>query len=130
MLYDHGYDSGKVSCDLILKAGQPVRVRHVLRFIGRLLLGMPAAVHAQPYGRDTCLQGFVWREATPGDHVCVSPQARSMALGQNRNSYKAAAPALSGARLCRMIIAASRQRNAAWPGGRTRLRAVASWRRQ
>jgi len=22
-----------------------------------------------PYGPDTCKQGFVWREAFPGDHV-------------------------------------------------------------
>jgi hypothetical protein len=27
---------------------------------------------AQPYGPDTCISGFVWREAAPGDNVCVT----------------------------------------------------------
>jgi hypothetical protein len=31
---------------------------------------------ALPYGPDTCKQGFVWREVTPSDHVCVTPQTR------------------------------------------------------
>jgi hypothetical protein len=26
---------------------------------------------------DTCIQGYVWREAGPGDHVCVTPKTRS-----------------------------------------------------
>jgi hypothetical protein len=30
-------------------------------------------------GPDTCQQGFVWREARPGDHVCVTPETRSQA---------------------------------------------------
>jgi hypothetical protein len=30
---------------------------------------VPAAVQAQP--ADTCIQGFLWREANPTDHVCV-----------------------------------------------------------
>ena len=25
---------------------------------------------------DRCIQGFVWREAVPGDHVCVTPETR------------------------------------------------------
>ena len=28
------------------------------------------------YGPDTCLPGFVWREAVAGDHVCVTPETR------------------------------------------------------
>ena len=28
-----------------------------------------------PYGPDTCKQGYVWRDAIPGDHVCVVPAA-------------------------------------------------------
>ena len=35
---------------------------------------MPAAAQ---YGPGTCQQGFVWREAFPGDHVCVRPWVRS-----------------------------------------------------
>ncbi|MBU8907501.1 hypothetical protein [Desertibacillus haloalkaliphilus] len=42
-----------------------------------------------PYGPYTCKQGYVWREATPNDFVCVEPQvrdevARENALGPSR----------------------------------------------
>jgi hypothetical protein len=37
-----------------------------------------------PYGPDTCRQGFVWREANPNDHVCVTPQTRSRTADENR----------------------------------------------
>ena len=30
-----------------------------------------------PYGPDTCISGYVWREASPGDNVCVTPATRS-----------------------------------------------------
>jgi hypothetical protein len=36
-----------------------------------------------PYGVDTCVQGFVWREAFPEDHVCVTPQIRTQAANDN-----------------------------------------------
>jgi hypothetical protein len=32
---------------------------------------------------DTCLQGYVWREAVPGDHVCVTPETRTQAADDN-----------------------------------------------
>ena len=32
-----------------------------------------------PYGPDTCKNGYVWRDAIPGDHVCVVPDSRSTA---------------------------------------------------
>ena len=31
-----------------------------------------------------CLQGYVWREARPNDHVCVRPETRSAVAEQNR----------------------------------------------
>lgn len=34
-------------------------------------------------GPDACIQGFVWREAFPGDHVCVSGSVRQQALDDN-----------------------------------------------
>jgi hypothetical protein len=37
-----------------------------------------------PYGPDTCNQGFVWREAGPGDVVCVTPAVRSSTAQQNQ----------------------------------------------
>jgi len=30
-----------------------------------------------------CLQGYVWREASPTDHVCVTPETRQQTFGDN-----------------------------------------------
>jgi hypothetical protein len=38
------------------------------------------------YGVDTCRQGYVWREAVRGDHVCVPPQTRSQAQVDNQHA--------------------------------------------
>ena len=34
-------------------------------------------------GADTCIAGFVWREANPSDHVCVTPQVRQQTRSDN-----------------------------------------------
>jgi Domain of unknown function (DUF4185) len=39
-----------------------------------------------PYGPDTCKQGYVWREAIPDDHVCVTPDQRMLARQQNQDA--------------------------------------------
>lgn len=39
-------------------------------------------VLARPF--DACKQGYVWREAFPGDHVCVTPGTRAGAARDNR----------------------------------------------
>ncbi|GER90622.1 hypothetical protein KDW_47840 [Dictyobacter vulcani] len=36
-----------------------------------------------PYGPDTCLTGYVWREAFTDDHVCVTPDQRTRAAFDN-----------------------------------------------
>jgi hypothetical protein len=36
-----------------------------------------------PYGPDTCIQGFVWREAQSGDTVCVTPATRDTTAQDN-----------------------------------------------
>lgn len=41
------------------------------------------AVQAAPHP-DTCTDGYVWREAYPGDHVCVPPATREQAVEDNR----------------------------------------------
>lgn len=38
---------------------------------------------ALPYGPKTCLPGFVWREATPTDLVCVTPDVRAETAQEN-----------------------------------------------
>lgn len=35
------------------------------------------------FGPDTCQHGFVWREAHPGDRVCVVPEIRQQARNDN-----------------------------------------------
>src|SRR5450432_3305154 len=36
------------------------------------------------YGPDTCLGGYVWRGATPTDHVCVTTQVRDATHADNQ----------------------------------------------
>ncbi len=38
------------------------------------------------YGPDTCVQGFVWREAGRNDHVCVLPGSRSLVARENQSA--------------------------------------------
>src|SRR5262245_26923084 len=53
--------------------------------ITAVALAVPAPAHAEPlpYGPDTCIQGFVWREAGPGDTVCVTPSVRTRTAQEN-----------------------------------------------
>lgn len=52
----------------------------------------PRAAAAIPSTATACLQGFVWREATPDDHVCVTPQTRSQTSNDNRNQPNETCP--------------------------------------
>lgn len=45
----------------------------------------PATADPLPYGLDTCLSGFVWRNARDGDTVCVTPRVRDQVAQQNAN---------------------------------------------
>jgi hypothetical protein len=59
-----------------------------------LALGAGSASAAGSHGPLTCLDGFVWRQATPKDHVCVTPAvrgqtARDNALAQTRRAATA-----------------------------------------
>lgn len=40
----------------------------------------------QPYGPDTCVAGYVWRDAFPNDHVCVTPDVRTQAAEDNNQA--------------------------------------------
>lgn len=42
-----------------------------------------APAPALPHGPDTCVPGYVWRDAIPGDHVCVVPARRALAANEN-----------------------------------------------
>jgi hypothetical protein len=50
------------------------------------------ALASGAYGADTCRQGYVWREAFDGDHVCVTPGTRAQAARDNRLSRFRVAP--------------------------------------
>jgi hypothetical protein len=43
-------------------------------------------MHNQSYGPDTCKHGYVWREATPDDHVCVTPGTRDQTADDNAHA--------------------------------------------
>ena len=47
---------------------------------------------ALAYGPDTCRQGYVWREAFPGDHVCVPPKSRAQAADDNSHARSRVQP--------------------------------------
>lgn len=38
-----------------------------------------------PFGPKTCANGYVWREATPDDYVCVTPGIRTLVRGEQAN---------------------------------------------
>ncbi|SOD22142.1 hypothetical protein SAMN06297164_3366 [Nitrosomonas ureae] len=44
------------------------------------------------YGPDTCVQGFVWREAGSNDHVCVTPQVRDQTRADNAQANARRSP--------------------------------------
>lgn len=57
-------------------------IGHALLLGALLCLVLPTA-RATPHP-DTCIEGYVWREAYPDDHVCVTPATREQAAADNR----------------------------------------------
>lgn len=47
---------------------------------------LPALADPLLYGPDTCIQGYVWRDAQPGDNVCVALGTRDATAQQNANA--------------------------------------------
>ena len=45
-----------------------------------------------PSGIDTCIDGFVWREASASDHVCVAPTSRNDAQADNAAALSRVSP--------------------------------------
>ncbi len=56
-----------------------------LALLGGLCL-VGSGAQAGDYGADTCRQGYVWREAFPGDTTCVTPSQRRQARSDNYNA--------------------------------------------
>jgi hypothetical protein len=55
----------------------------LLLLIGLALACFALAPTAQSM-RDECASGYVWREARPTDHVCVTPASRDLVARENR----------------------------------------------
>jgi hypothetical protein len=66
------------------------------------VLPVPAAA-AGDHGPLTCLDGYVWRQATPRDHVCVTPEVRAQTARDNAlaPSRASATAGTFGPDLCR-----------------------------
>jgi len=62
---------------------------------------VPASA-AGDHGPLTCLDGYVWRQATPRDHVCVTPAVRAETARDNvlAASRRSATPGTFGPDLC------------------------------
>lgn len=74
-------------------------LRHLLTVCLTLLALVSLDAHADcPAGEDQCLPGFVWREAFPGDHVCVSGSSRAQADNDNGQAATRTEP---GSELCK-----------------------------
>ena len=65
---------------------RPRKKRRTLAVAGAALtlaaIAAPALATGD-YGKETCLNGYVWREAVPTDHVCVTPMVRMQTAGEN-----------------------------------------------
>jgi hypothetical protein len=64
------------------------KVQTRILFSLALAFGLSGVAQCQglAYGPDTCKQGYVWREAFRGDHVCVRPDVRDQAAADNREA--------------------------------------------
>jgi len=60
--------------------------------IGTCSPGNVASASIIQYGPDTCAQGYVWREAIPSDHVCVTPQVRQQTADDNAQAASRRVP--------------------------------------
>ncbi len=104
--------------------------------------GGPLAFQVEgAFGPDTCQEGYVWREAFPGDHVCVLPATRKQAAEDdaaatsrvNRKAapaQEAAVPAMCGAKPRPTIRYVSQRRRAARRRPITRRRTAGFCRRR
>lgn len=54
-----------------------------MRIVVATLVLLCAAFGAPAAAQTPCLSGYVWREAAPGDAVCVIPQSRDLAAAEN-----------------------------------------------
>jgi hypothetical protein len=61
--------------------------------VALILMQMPLAAQVCPHGIDQCLSGYVWREASPSDRVCVTEAVRAQAAQDNAQAASRRDPA-------------------------------------
>ncbi|MFF7352058.1 MULTISPECIES: RICIN domain-containing protein [Streptomyces] len=69
--------------------------RHRVAVIAALVLaaaGLGTAQGATPQGPDSCVEGYVWRLATPEDHVCVDPAVHDQVVEDNSHADERRSP--------------------------------------
>jgi hypothetical protein len=70
-----------------------MRAHYLLLAIPVLMLSDFPALGIGDFGPDTCIEGFVWREACgPSDHVCVAPTIRDQARNDNQDARNRVSP--------------------------------------
>jgi beta-lactam-binding protein with PASTA domain len=57
---------------------------------GAVLVTVAVSPDTSTPGR--CIEGYVWREAFPGDRVCVTPQTRAQAAADNQQASRRVEP--------------------------------------
>ena len=67
-----------------------MRKRHLIPIAAFATLGLTMSDSAS--AQDTCRQGYVWRDAFPGDHVCVTPETREQAAQDNQQAARRRQP--------------------------------------
>ena len=50
---------------------------------------------------DVCASGYVWREARPTDHVCVTPASRALVKQENRSAPQRWTAGAYGSHTCK-----------------------------
>ena len=86
--------SSERRCDAVVREEMPCRRRmgetimtcSYVRSLPFAAVVLGALASSAAVADDTCRQGYVWREATPQDHVCVTPGTRAQTRDDNAHA--------------------------------------------
>src|ERR1700722_6202826 len=89
----HGLGSPQTAKESVVRRG-PIVSLSLAILAGAAYLGCQGTASADPlpYGPDSCIQGFVWRDANPTDHVCVTPDVRTRTGQENQLASQRVSP--------------------------------------
>src|SRR6185295_7323942 len=75
-----------------LENGMQMKPSCVVLSLAALIASPHIAAAVCDYGPDTCKQGYVWRDAFAGDHVCVTGATREQAAADNAQASQRRSP--------------------------------------